>query len=159
MEKLIINGGTPLRGKVQISGMKNAALPIVVASLLTNDVCVIENLPSISDVTLTLTILEKMGCRIRMLTRDRVGIDSRPAVCGSSPVELVSKMRGSTYLLGAELGRWNKTKVGYQAAAISESGPSTSTSKPSKRSGGSLCRQRLRNGSRAAGLHGSSAIF
>jgi len=113
MEKLIINGGTPLRGKVQISGMKNAALPIIVASLLTDDVCVIENLPSISDVSLTLSILEKMGCKIRMLTRDRVEIDSRPAVCGSSPVELVSKMRGSTYLLGAELGRWNKTKVGY----------------------------------------------
>lgn len=113
MEKLIINGGTPLRGKVQISGMKNAALPILVASLLTDDVCVIENLPSISDVSLTLSILEKMGCRVRMLTRDRVEIDSRPAVCGSSPVELVSKMRGSTYLLGAELGRWSKTKVGY----------------------------------------------
>ncbi|MBQ7719801.1 MAG: UDP-N-acetylglucosamine 1-carboxyvinyltransferase, partial [Clostridia bacterium] len=109
MEKLIVNGGTPLRGKVQISGMKNAALPIIIASLLTEDVCVIENLPAIIDVSLALNIMERMGCRIRMLSADTVEIDSRGAVGGITPVELVSQMRASTYFMGAELGRWNES--------------------------------------------------
>ena len=113
MEKLIINGGTPLRGKVQISGMKNAALPIIIASILTDDVCVIENLPAIIDVSLTLTILERIGCHVRMLNSDTVEIDSRGAAGGITPVELVSQMRGSSYFMGVELGRWNECKVGY----------------------------------------------
>ncbi|MBR6708335.1 MAG: UDP-N-acetylglucosamine 1-carboxyvinyltransferase [Clostridia bacterium] len=113
MEKIIIEGGRSLHGTVEINGMKNAALPIILASILTRDVCVIEHLPAISDVTLALEILRSMGAGVRMINRTTVEIDSRHIVGGSSPYELVSKMRGSTYLIGAELGCFSAAKVGW----------------------------------------------
>ncbi|MBQ6893286.1 MAG: UDP-N-acetylglucosamine 1-carboxyvinyltransferase, partial [Clostridia bacterium] len=65
MDKIVINGGTPLEGTVEISGAKNAALPILMGTILTGDRCVIENVPEILDVDLTLEILEKMGAMVR----------------------------------------------------------------------------------------------
>ncbi len=111
MDKIVINGGSPLKGTVEISGAKNAALPILFGTILTADRCVIENVPEILDVDLTLEILEKMGAKVR---RDHttVEIDTSAVLPCRSPYELVSKMRGSTYLIGAELGRFKKTKVG-----------------------------------------------
>ena len=64
MEKLIITGGTPLKGEVVISGAKNAAVAIIPATLLINGVCRIDNLPNISDVKLYCNILENMGANI-----------------------------------------------------------------------------------------------
>jgi UDP-N-acetylglucosamine 1-carboxyvinyltransferase len=112
MEKIIINGSRPLHGTVEVSGAKNAALPIILATMLVDDKCVIENIPSISDVTLSLEILAAMGCKIRMLSKNTVEIDSRPAKGGTSPYDLVRKMRGSYYLIGAELGRFGNAYVG-----------------------------------------------
>ena len=111
MDKIVINGGTPLTGTVEISGAKNAALPILMGTILTGDRCVIENVPEILDVDLTLEILEKMGAKVR---RDHttVEVDTKDVRPGISPYELVSRMRGSTYLIGAELGRFKKAKVG-----------------------------------------------
>ncbi len=113
MEQIVINGGRSLFGNVEISGMKNAALPIIIACILTEDVCVIENLPCISDVTLSLEILKSMGANIKMLGKNTVEIDTRHLEGGKSPYDLVSKMRGSTYLIGAELGRFGAAKVGW----------------------------------------------
>lgn len=112
MEKIIINGGRPLHGTVEVSGAKNAAVPIILATLLVADKCVIENIPNISDVSLSLEILAAMGCKIRMLSKNTVEIDSKPAEGGLSPYELVRKMRGSYYLIGAELGRYGRAYVG-----------------------------------------------
>lgn len=112
MEKIIINGGRPLHGAIEVSGSKNAAIPIILATLMVNDVCVIENVPSISDIALSLDILSSVGCRVRMLSRNTVEIDSRGAKGGISPYELVRKMRGSYYLVGAELARWGCAYVG-----------------------------------------------
>ena len=111
MDKFVINGGTPLHGTVEISGAKNAALPILFGTILTADRCVIENVPEILDVNLTLEILEKMGATV---SRDHttVEIDTTNVLPCRSPVDLVSRMRGSTYLIGAELGRFKKAKVG-----------------------------------------------
>ena len=111
-EKIVINGGTPLRGSVAISGFKNAALPILVATILTADVCTLENIPEIRDVEKTLEILTAMGAEVSKLGRTTVRIDTTNVQYGSSPLELVSKLRGSTYLLGAELGRFKKAHVG-----------------------------------------------
>ena len=113
MEKIVIEGGRPLFGEVDIHGMKNAALPIILASILTEDKCVIEHLPAISDVTLALEILRSMGAGVRMINRTTVEIDSTHIKCGNSPYDLVSKMRGSTYLIGAELGRFGRARVGW----------------------------------------------
>ena len=100
--------GHPLYGDINVSGMKNAALPIIFASILTKDKCVIENLPEVSDVSLSLRILRAMGASVRMINRTTVEIDTTHFVGGSSPYQLVSKLRGSTYLLGAELGRFGE---------------------------------------------------
>ncbi len=112
MEKIIINGGRPLHGAIEVSGSKNAAIPIILATLMVNDVCVIENVPAISDISLSLEILSSVGCRIRMISKNTVEIDSRNAKGGISPYELVRKMRGSYYLVGAELARWGNAYVG-----------------------------------------------
>ena len=111
MDKIVINGGNPLFGTVEISGAKNAALPILMSTILTADCCVIENVPEILDVDLTLEILEKMGAKVK---RDHttVEIDTRDVKPCCSPYDLVSRMRGSTYLIGAELGRFKQAKVG-----------------------------------------------
>lgn len=113
MNKIIINGGHPLFGDINVSGMKNAALPIIFASILTRDRCVIENLPEVSDVAISLRILGAMGASVKMLNKTTVEIDTTHLVGGTSPVELVSKLRGSTYLLGAELGRFGEARVGF----------------------------------------------
>lgn len=113
MEKYLINGGNELYGDVEISGMKNAALPIVIASILTKEKCVIENLPAISDVKKSLDILSAMGAVITYKGKNSVEIDSTDVKGGISPYDIVSKMRGSTYLIGAELARFGKAKVGW----------------------------------------------
>ncbi len=113
MRKIIIKGGKPLNGSISISGMKNAALPIIFASILTGDVCVVENLPPVSDIKLSLDILSSMGAEVTMLSRTSVRIDTAKLVGGTSPYDKVSRLRGSTYLLGAELGRFGVAKVGF----------------------------------------------
>ena len=112
MDRIIINGGNPLQGEVAISGMKNAALPIVFACILTKSKCVIENIPLISDVTLAIKIIEAMGGAIRYIDETTVEIDTTDLRGGVAPDELVNKMRASTYLLGAELGRFGYSKIG-----------------------------------------------
>ena len=76
MTKYIVQGGHPLFGEVEISGAKNAAVAIIPAALLVDGVCRIENIPQISDVTLSLKILEHLGAGIRVLGRHTVEIDS-----------------------------------------------------------------------------------
>ena len=71
MEKFIIKGGIPLRGEVRISGAKNAAVAIIPAAILAEDKCILENVPSISDVDVALEILSSMGAQIRRLSKSR----------------------------------------------------------------------------------------
>ena len=76
MEKFVITGGKPLHGAVTISGAKNAAVGILPATILAGDVCVIENLPDISDVAVSLKILSVLGAQIKMLNRNTYEIDT-----------------------------------------------------------------------------------
>ena len=112
MDKIVINGGYRLNGDIEISGMKNAALPIIFGCILTEDKCTIENLPLISDVTIALQIIESMGATVSYIDDSTVEIDTTRLSQGKAPAELVSKMRASTYLLGAELGRFGKASIG-----------------------------------------------
>jgi len=100
-------------GEIEISGMKNAALPILMGCVLVKGECIIENLPEIHDVTVSLQILEAMGATVRMLDRNTVAIDASHVRYGTAPLELVNTIRASYYLMGAELGRFGKTHVGY----------------------------------------------
>lgn len=112
MEKLVIKGGTPLKGEVTISGAKNAALAILPATLLMNDVCTIENVPNISDVKLYCEILENLGAKITWNTPNEITVDTRNIDCNADIVEITRKFRASYYLIGALLGRCGSAKVG-----------------------------------------------
>ena len=112
MEKFIICGGEPLNGDVAISGMKNSALPILFGTILTKDICTISNLPDISDVKDSLAILKSIGASVRFISTDTVIIDTRAVTPKSPPLELVSKIRASYYLLGSMLGKFNHAQVG-----------------------------------------------
>ncbi len=112
MDVFRVQGGCTLSGSVSIGGFKNAALPILFATILTKDVCVIDNLPHITDVTLALEILEAMGAKITQ-TGAECRIDTTNVISGKAPKALVHRMRGSSYLLGAELGRFNQTCIAW----------------------------------------------
>lgn len=111
MKKLTIRGGRPLCGEVAVSGFKNAALPVLFATILIRDICVIDNLPLIRDVGQTLEILRAMGAKITFLAPNTVKIDTRSLRQGGAPDALVSSFRASSYLLGAELSRFGRAGV------------------------------------------------
>ena len=111
MDCLVVNGGKPLSGSITVCGMKNAALPILFATILVEGRCVIENLPPISDVTTALEILRAMGAKIHMLNKTTMEIDTSIIRCGSAPYELARNMRASYYVLGAELGRFRQASA------------------------------------------------
>jgi UDP-N-acetylglucosamine 1-carboxyvinyltransferase len=77
LEKFVINGGRELNGKVRISGAKNAAVAILPAVLLTNETCIIENLPEISDVGAILRVIKELGADVRYINRDTVEINCK----------------------------------------------------------------------------------
>ena len=99
-------------GSVEVSGSKNAALPIIYACALVPGKVVLENIPNISDINCSFTILRGMGAEIRVLERTTYEIDCTHLAPGTSDYELVRKLRGSYYLLGAEFGRFGKARVG-----------------------------------------------
>ena len=111
MEKYIINGGIPLHGEVEISGAKNAAVAILPATILAAGKCVIENLPAISDVMVSLQILSELGARVRLINKNTYEIDTTYLSCTEVPNELSRQMRASYYFLGALLGRLGNAQV------------------------------------------------
>ena len=112
MEKLVITGGTPLKGEVTISGAKNAAVAILPATLLINGTCTINNLPHISDVKIYCQILETLGAKIKWTSRNEITIDTRNITTTEASLDLTSKFRASYYLLGSLLGRKGQATVG-----------------------------------------------
>ncbi|MBQ4155560.1 MAG: UDP-N-acetylglucosamine 1-carboxyvinyltransferase, partial [Clostridia bacterium] len=111
MEKLLIKGGNALKGKVYISGAKNAAVAIIPAVLLSDGVCRIENVPNISDVNVLLKILQELGARVRYLNKSTVEIDPRGVNTHIVSYEMTKKTRASSYFMGAMLGRFKKAKI------------------------------------------------
>ena len=112
MEKLVITGGTPLKGEVTISGAKNAAVAILPATLLINGICKIENVPNISDVKIYCEILESLGAKINWDGPNSLNIDTRNITTTEAPLEATSKFRASYYIIGALLGRKGSVTVG-----------------------------------------------
>lgn len=111
MDKFVINGGNELFGEVSISGAKNAAVAIIPAAILADDIVRLENIPNISDVSLIIQILNSMGAKIKMINRDTIEIDSSTLTAQSVPYELTSHFRASYYLIGAMLGRFKCAEV------------------------------------------------
>ena len=112
MEKLVIEGPTPLKGEVIISGAKNAAVAILPATLLIDGICTIENLPNISDIQISCKILEALGSKITWNSKNSITIDNSNINTTKAPLDLTSKFRASYYILGAMLGRKGEIEVG-----------------------------------------------
>ena len=111
MNKFVVTGGNPLHGTVKIGGAKNAAVAIIPATVLARGKCVIDNIPNISDVTLLLRILTKMGAQVRMVGKKTVEIDTTHLVSHTVPYDLAKNMRASYYFIGALLGRSREASV------------------------------------------------
>ncbi|HBT65844.1 MAG TPA: UDP-N-acetylglucosamine 1-carboxyvinyltransferase [Ruminococcaceae bacterium] len=111
MEKFLICGGKRLYGEVEISGAKNAAVAILPATVLIDGVCRIENIPNISDVSITLKILKYLGSQIRYLNKNTIEIDNRSLGLHDVPHDLARHMRASYYFIGSLLGRFGIARV------------------------------------------------
>jgi UDP-N-acetylglucosamine 1-carboxyvinyltransferase len=117
MAKFIIQGNKSLSGSISVSGAKNAALPIIAASLLTDKTCRINNVPDILDIKIMLEIIQAMGARVERdedtleIAADKINIDQLPK-------DLFNKLRASVLLLGPMLGRIGQAKLGYPGGCI-----------------------------------------
>lgn len=111
MEKFFIEGPSRLEGEVVISGAKNAAVAIIPAVLLAEEPCVLENIPNINDVNISLQILQELGAKIKIRNKTTVEIDATHIIAPSVPFDIARNMRASYYFLGALLGRYSKGAV------------------------------------------------
>jgi UDP-N-acetylglucosamine 1-carboxyvinyltransferase len=112
MDKIVVEGGVPLRGAVQVSGAKNAALPVIAASLLAEGDHVIGNVPDLADVRTMGKLLAHMGCEFER-SGDRVAVRVRvpTSPLSEAPYDLVKTMRASVVVLGPLVARWGKARV------------------------------------------------
>ena len=111
MDKLIIHGGASIEGEISISGAKNSALPILSATLLTDQPVTISNVPHLHDITTTIELLGLMGSRITVNERMHIEIDNAQINNFFAPYELVKTMRASILVLGPLLARYGKADV------------------------------------------------
>lgn len=119
MDKIVIVGGTRLKGEVNISGAKNAALPIMAATLLTEEECIIENVPGLRDIFTMSKILRALGGRVSFSERDnRLVIQNRNLIKSEAPYELVRTMRASICVLGPLLGRFGTASVSMPGGCV-----------------------------------------
>jgi len=111
MDKMIIHGGAPLRGAVDVSGSKNAALPILMAAALTDEPVVIHNVPRLRDVRTALELLSRLGVKSRWLDPHAVEVHAAKIDHHEAPYDLVKTMRASFLVLGPLLARTGRARV------------------------------------------------
>jgi len=117
-EKFIINGGKPLEGEIEVRGAKNAAFPLLVASLLTKEECVIDNLPLIEDVFRLLEIIKEMGADVSWIGERKIKIRAGNFDPSRIRKDLVSIFRGSVLLVGPILARFGKLRLPQPGGCI-----------------------------------------
>ena len=117
MEKFVIEGGRPLKGEVKISGSKNAALPILAATLLTDQTCVIRNVPKLRDTYTMGKLLRSLGKNVE-INNDKITITSNGVINHVADYKLVSTMRGSFCVLGPLLAKLGKAKVSLPGGCV-----------------------------------------
>jgi len=111
MDKLVVNGGVALRGDVRISGAKNAALPVLVASLLCDEPLVVSNIPHLQDITTTMELLGRIGVRLVVHEKMTIEADASNLTSHTAPYDLVKTMRASILVLGPLLARFGEAEV------------------------------------------------
>ena len=111
MDKLIATGGIPLKGDVRISGAKNAALPLMISSLLTEETLSISNIPHLQDITTTMELLGQLGVKLRVNENMSIEADASGVNSVIAPYELVRTMRASILVLGPLTARFGRAEV------------------------------------------------
>ena len=123
MDKLLIRGGKPLRGELTVSGAKNAALPILAATILSSEPIVVRNLPHLHDVT---TMIELLGCLgVQVVVDERLGVevDARSITNFKADYDLVKTMRASILVLGPLVARFGEAHVSFPGGCAIGSRP------------------------------------
>ena len=117
MDKLVVEGGSPLRGRIKISGAKNACLPILAATILTDEECTLKAVPDLKDVNSMIDILASMG---KVFTREpgAVKISGGKLKSVTATYELVSTMRASITVLGPLLAKYGEAKVSFPGGCV-----------------------------------------
>jgi UDP-N-acetylglucosamine 1-carboxyvinyltransferase len=110
MQKLVVQGGAPLRGEVRISGAKNAALPIMCASLLTSDVLQLSNMPDLHDIATMRKLLEQMGVKVAV-QGDEMALHGAQVDKLEAPYDMVKTMRAAVLVLGPLVARFGEARV------------------------------------------------
>src|SRR5690554_4308847 len=111
MDKLVIQGPAKLAGEVKISGSKNAALPIIMGTLLSAEPVVLSNVPHLRDVTTSIQLLATMGAKVMIDERMNISLDSAEILTKEAPYDLVKTMRASILVMGPLLARFGEAKV------------------------------------------------
>ena len=111
MDKIIVQGGIPLHGTVSVSGAKNAALPLLFASLLTQDECTLRHIPRLVDIQTALRLLKEIGVQADWLSTHEVALHARGVQQIEAPYDLVKTMRASFLVLGPLLARFGHARV------------------------------------------------
>lgn len=117
MDKFIIEGGVALKGKVKISGSKNAALPIIAATLLTEKECLLKNIPQLNDTKVMNKLILSLGGKVAF-EAGAVRAENKNINNFKAPYDLVKTMRASVYVMGALLGRYHKAEVAMPGGCI-----------------------------------------
>lgn len=117
MDRILIQGGKVLQGTVKISGSKNSALPILAATLLTQDPCIIRHVPDLSDIRFMLDLLRYLGAEVTLLDKNSVRIQARE-IQDVAPYDLVRKMRASVCLLGPLLARLKRCRISVPGGCV-----------------------------------------
>ena len=112
MEKFVIEGGRPLYGEIEIQSAKNAVLPLLAASVLTEERIVIHNCPRITDVLNMAQILEELGCRTSFMD-GALTVDPSDAANHEIPAALAKELRSSVFMLGSVLSRFGRARIAY----------------------------------------------
>lgn len=123
MDKLIIDGGACLQGEIRISGAKNAALPLLAATLLTEEKMQLSNLPHLHDITTMIELLVCMGVDAMIDEKLRVEVDNSNMHSRTAPYELVKTMRASVLVLGPMLARFGEARVSFPGGCAIGSRP------------------------------------
>jgi UDP-N-acetylglucosamine 1-carboxyvinyltransferase len=117
MDKFVIEGGKPLKGEIRVSGSKNATLPILAATLLTDGPCEIKNVPKLRDTSTMLKILKALGKNVDV-SKDRILITSSGTLSHIADYKMISTMRGSFCVLGPLLAKLGKAKVSMPGGCV-----------------------------------------
>lgn len=118
MAKLEITGGSKISGTIKVAGNKNSVLPIMAATLLTQETCTLENVPEISDVLAMIKLLEIAGAKISRSQKSKLTINCREIKSVEFPPAITEKLRASVLLLGPMLARVGKIRIGYPGGDI-----------------------------------------